>query len=62
MTKLEHLHFLLLMIPTFVLLIAAVVSMADLANPAALEAQAVAMAQTMAAQATEDQSSSDGQE
>ncbi len=59
MTKLEHLHFLLLMIPTFVLLIAAVVSMADLANPAALEAQAVAMAQTMAAQATEDQSGSE---
>lgn len=59
MTKLEHLHFLLLMIPTFVLLIAAVVSMADLANPAALEAQAVAMAQSMATQATEDQSSSE---
>jgi hypothetical protein len=34
MTKLEHLQFLALMIPTFLILIAAAVSMADLAYPA----------------------------
>ncbi len=33
MTKLEHLQFLALMIPTFLILIAAAVSMADLAYP-----------------------------
>lgn len=34
MTKTEHLQFLVLMIPTFVILFAAAVSMADLAYPA----------------------------
>jgi hypothetical protein len=34
MTKTEHFQFLVLMIPTFVILIAAAVSMADLAIPA----------------------------
>lgn len=35
MTKTEHLQFLVLMIPTFLILLAAAVSMADLALPAA---------------------------
>jgi len=35
MTKTEHLQFLVLMIPTFLILTAAAVSMADLASPAA---------------------------
>ena len=43
MTKLEHLQFLALMIPTFLILIAAAVSMADLAYPAP-QAYAVAAA------------------
>ena len=34
MTKTEHLQFLVLLIPTFVILVAAAVSMADLALPA----------------------------
>jgi hypothetical protein len=34
MTKNEHLQFLVLMIPTFVILVAAAASMADLALPA----------------------------
>ena len=34
MSKTEHLQFLVLMIPTFVILLAAAVSMADLALPA----------------------------
>lgn len=34
MRKTEHLQFLLLMIPTFVILVAAAVSMADLGLPA----------------------------
>lgn len=34
MSKLEHLQFLVLMIPTFLILAAAAVSMADLAFPA----------------------------
>ena len=33
MTKTEHLQFLVLMIPTFVILVAAAASMADLAVP-----------------------------
>jgi hypothetical protein len=37
MTKTEHLQFLVLMIPTFLILVAAAVSMADLAFPAAPE-------------------------
>jgi hypothetical protein len=37
MTKIEHLQFLVLMIPTFLILIAAAVSMADLALPATPE-------------------------
>jgi hypothetical protein len=35
MTKTQHLQFLVLMIPTFVILAAAAVSMADLRQPAA---------------------------
>ena len=34
MTKTEHLHFLVLMIPTIVIMVAAAVSMADLELPA----------------------------
>jgi hypothetical protein len=44
MSKIEHLQFLALMIPTFLVLIAAAVSMADLAFPASLDAHAVAVA------------------
>jgi len=48
MTKTEHLQFLVLMIPTFVILAAAAVSMADLAFPApAPAAYGVAGAQPM---------------
>lgn len=39
MTKPEHLQFLVLMIPTLLLIVAAAVSMADLAHPATLQAQ-----------------------
>ena len=35
MTKIEHLQFLVLMIPTFLILAAAAVSMADLREPTA---------------------------
>jgi hypothetical protein len=45
MTKLEHLQFLALMIPTFLILIAAAVSMADLAYPTPTSYE-VAAAQT----------------
>jgi len=47
MSKIEHLQFLVLMIPTFLILAAAAVSMADLAFPASgmpEEAMAVAVA------------------
>ena len=44
MTKTEHLQFLVLMIPTFVILLAAAVSMADLALPATPDSYAVAVA------------------
>ena len=44
MTKTEHLQFLVLMIPTFIILIAAAVSMADLAFPASSETTTVAVA------------------
>ena len=47
MSKIEHLQFLILMIPTFLILAAAAVSMADLAFPASgmpEEAMAVAVA------------------
>jgi hypothetical protein len=44
MTKTEHLQFLVLMIPTFLILVAAAVSMADLAVPASTETYAVAAA------------------
>jgi hypothetical protein len=44
MTKTEHLQFLVLMIPTFIVLVAAAVSMADLALPATPAAYAVAEA------------------
>jgi len=43
MSKIEHLQFLVLMIPTFLMLAAAAVSMADLAFPAMPE-QVVALA------------------
>jgi hypothetical protein len=49
MTKTEHLQFLALMIPTFVILAAAVVSMADLALPATEPAYTVAIVEPMAA-------------
>ena len=49
MTKTEHLQFLVLMIPTFLILAAAAVSMADLAVPAAPEPYALAAAHPMAA-------------
>ena len=42
MTKTEHLQFLILMIPTFIILLAAAVSMADLALPATPEPYVVA--------------------
>jgi len=44
MTKREHLQFLVLMIPTFLILAAAAVSMADLVYPPAPEAPVVATA------------------
>jgi hypothetical protein len=40
MGKIEHLQFLVLLIPTFVILVAAAVSMADLALPAGDASQA----------------------
>ena len=46
MTKREHLQFLVLMIPTFLILAAAAVSMADLVFPPAPEAPVVATAAT----------------
>jgi hypothetical protein len=42
MTKTEHLQFLVLMIPTFLILVAAAVSMADLAVPATQDTYTVA--------------------
>jgi hypothetical protein len=47
MTKTQHLHFLVMMIPTFLILVAAAVSMADLAIPATPEAYALAAAHPM---------------
>ena len=44
MTKTEHLQFLVLMIPTFLILVAAAVSMADLAIPATPEPYALVAA------------------
>jgi len=45
MSKIEHLQFLILMIPTFLILAAAAVSMADLAFPASgMPEQAMAVA------------------
>ena len=44
MTKTEHLQFLVLMIPTFLILAAAAVSMADLALPAQPPAYTMAAA------------------
>jgi len=44
MTKTEHLQFLVLMIPTFLILAAAAVSMADLALPAQEQSYTVAAA------------------
>jgi hypothetical protein len=45
MCKIEHLQFLVLMIPTFLMLVAAAVSMADLAFPATgVPEQAMAVA------------------
>jgi hypothetical protein len=48
MTKTEHLQFLVLMIPTFLILVAAALSMADLALPATQDAYTVAAAEPMA--------------
>ena len=47
MTKIEHLQFLVLMIPTFLILAAAAVSMADLAQPASLQTYSVVAADAM---------------
>jgi hypothetical protein len=44
MTKNEHLQFLVLMIPTFVILVAAAASMADLALPASSPSELYYMA------------------
>ena len=44
MTKIEHLQFLALMIPTFLIVVAAAVSMADLTLPA--QPAVMAMAET----------------
>jgi hypothetical protein len=44
MTKTEHLQFLVLMIPTFIVLVAAAVSLADLAFPATSGAYTLAAA------------------
>jgi hypothetical protein len=44
MTKTEHLQFLVLMIPTFLILVAAALSMADLALPATQDTYTVAAA------------------
>lgn len=53
MTKTEHLQFLVLMIPTFAILVAAAVSMADLTLPApAYEVYVTANAQAAAAENT----------
>ena len=55
MTKREHLQFLVLMIPTLLILAAAAVSMADLVFPTAPEAQVVVTAApAMAAEAWDD--------
>jgi hypothetical protein len=48
MTKTEHLQFLVLLIPTFLILVAAAVSMADLAVPATQETHTFAAAESMA--------------
>lgn len=50
MTKTEHLQFLVLMIPTFVILFAAAVSMADLSLPAPSSELYVAAANTQGGQ------------
>lgn len=47
MTKTEHLQFLVLLIPTFLILVAAAVSMADLALPPAEASYTVATAEAM---------------
>jgi hypothetical protein len=45
MTKTEHLQFLALMLPTFIILLAAAVSLADLALPATSDSYSVAAAE-----------------
>jgi hypothetical protein len=52
MTKIEHIQFLVLMIPTFLILTAAALSMADLAMPATSVSYAVAVADAVNPQAT----------
>lgn len=54
MTKTEHLQFLVLMIPTFVILVAAAVSMADLAMPATQDTYTVAVADPVTDQVWDD--------
>lgn len=55
MTKTEHLQFLVLMIPTFAILVAAAVSMADLGIPApSYEVYLTANAQAVAAENTSE--------
>jgi hypothetical protein len=55
MTKTEHLQFLVLLIPTFQILVAAAVSMADLGIPAPEPTYSVAAAQQPAADEQADE-------
>jgi len=52
MTKIEHIQFLLLMIPTFLILTAAALSMADLAMPATPVSYTITVADLLNSQAT----------
>jgi hypothetical protein len=54
MTKREHLQFLVLMLPTFLILAAAAVSMADLVLPPAGEAPVVVVTAAPPAEAWDD--------
>jgi hypothetical protein len=55
MTKTEHLQFLVLMIPTFAILVAAAVSMADLGSPVpSYDVYLTASAQAAAAENTSE--------
>jgi hypothetical protein len=47
MTRLEHMQFVVLMIPTFVILVAAAVSIADLSSPRSADHYGVARAEEL---------------